>query len=74
MPDINTQSATLRLFFITNKAAVFTSVLQDRYFLLFPPFFAHAAHSPLLCLPSRSNSLPHFPKRMENDVTSVPSR
>ena len=38
------------------------------------PNNAHAAHSPSLRLPSRSNPRPHFPKRMENEVTSVPSR
>ena len=65
------KSATLRLFFITDIAAVFTLILQDRYFLFFPLPFAHTAHSPSLCLLSRSNPRPHFSKRMENDVTSV---
>ena len=60
-----------RLFFITDIAAVFTLVFQDRYFLFFPPPFAHTAHSPSLRLPSRSNPRPHFPKQMESDVTSV---
>ena len=48
----STQSATLRLFFITDRAAVFTSILQDRYSLFIPPRFAHTAHSPSLRLPS----------------------
>ena len=70
----STQSATLRLFFITDIAAVFTSILQDRYFLFIPPRFAHTAHSPSLRLPSRSNPHPIFSKCTRNDVTPVRPR
>ena len=55
-----------------NTAAM--SVIKNKRFLFFPPPFAHTAHSPSLRLPSRSNPRPHFPKRMENDVTSVRPR
>ena len=68
------QSATLHLFFITNIAAVFTLILQDRYFLFIPPLFAHTAHSPSLRLPSRSNPRPYFSKPTQSDVTSVHPR
>ena len=46
----STQLATLCSFFITVRAAVFTSVLQDRYSFFFPLCFDQ--HSPLSLFPS----------------------
>ena len=38
------------------------------HFLFIPPPFAHTAHSPSFCLPSRNNPRPHFSKRMEESI------